>query len=221
MLDKKRAFTFAELMISLVIIGVITLIMYPTISDLAPNNNKYLFKETYQTITMIVSDYINTKGRDGMPVDTAADAPRLCQLFCDKLNTTTTNAANNQCTGCTTFATSNGMRWAFSVNAANKIGYVLVDVNASNNGNAGDISGQINMQPDNRPGAAPGAKVNAATEQIPNNVFNINNVFNNSTDGVFYTSDTTTKDTFLFSIDSNGRVSPFGGVAATHLQSDD
>ena len=38
-LNKKiNAFTFAELMISLVIIAVITVILYPTLSDLAPNN---------------------------------------------------------------------------------------------------------------------------------------------------------------------------------------
>ena len=42
--SKIKAFTFAELMISLVIISVITVILYPTISDLAPNNNKFLFK---------------------------------------------------------------------------------------------------------------------------------------------------------------------------------
>ena len=209
MFKTKRAFTFAELMISLVIIGVITLIMYPTVSDLTPNNNKYLFKETYQTITMIVSDYINTTGREIVPVNAAEP---LCQIFCERLNIRTANGNNNLCPNCTNFTTSNGMRWAFTVN--DNTGYVLVDVNVSNNRLAGNVT-NYDRKPDNDADVVPGHSYS-----VPRGAPDIENVWTNTT-GIQYTSDTTTCDTFLFSVSNTGRVSPVGAVAATHLQSDD
>ena len=199
----KNAFTFAELMISLVIIGVITLLLYPTISDLTPNHNQYLFKETYQTITMLVSDYINSFGTGVVPTE----RNKLCQIFCERLNSDNINANNNTCEGtnanpgCTSFTTSNGMRWAFATN--NNIGYVLVDVNASNN----DISN------DSTP--------NGTFPNTIGNGFN-NNPWtgNNEGKGIFYnTGNATTQDTFLFEIQSTGEITPQGNVAIQHLQS--
>ncbi|MCQ2957376.1 MAG: prepilin-type N-terminal cleavage/methylation domain-containing protein [Candidatus Gastranaerophilales bacterium] len=124
----KKAFTFAELMISLVVIAVITLILYPTISDLAPNNNEYLFKSAYKTIEMVTSDIMNTPNQQTMPTDTQQ---HFCEVFCNKLNTTIISPTDGNCSTCTSFITSNGMRWAFATSGGN--GYVLVDVNASNN----------------------------------------------------------------------------------------
>jgi len=203
-LNRKKAFTFAELMISLVVIAVITLILYPTISDLAPNNNKYLFKETYQTITMIVSDYINDV--DKSAVDITSDAA-LCNIFCSKLNTASIkNSAlvDTTCSSCRTFTTSNGMRWAFRRDGDN--GYILIDVNASNNrvtnGTFPEIKNNRNQIIYASGNSNPWTNTNSAT-------------------GLFYTDDTITCDTFLFEITPNGQVSPQGAVAAAHVENPD
>ena len=124
----KNGFTFAELMISLVVIAVITAILYPTISELAPNNNKHLFKSAYKTIEMVVSDIT----ANGAVPTTAAE---LCAKFKSKLNYVpradkagdASETSDNSCAADNQFQTSNGMRWKF------ENGVIYVDVNASNN----------------------------------------------------------------------------------------
>lgn len=123
---KKKAFTFAELMISLVVIAIITAILYPTVSELSPNNNKQLFKSAYKTVELIVSE-ITTAGN----VPTVADD--LCAAFKSRLNFVPRSGVaddgdENACAADNQFQTSNGMRWKFLDN-----GIVVVDVNAANN----------------------------------------------------------------------------------------
>ncbi len=142
----KNGFTFAELMISLVVIAVITAILYPTISELAPNNNKHLFRSAYKTIELIISDITNTKT---LPTTTTD----LCKEFSERLNVTTPTANTCQSTETTegensnkktypaySFQTSNGMRWFFTTDKPANFGentetgiFIYVDVNASNN----------------------------------------------------------------------------------------
>ena len=199
-LNTKKAFTFAELMISLTVIAIITVILYPTLSDMAPNNNKYLFKSAYRTLETATSDIMNDSELKTMPVDTVVS---LCSAFCDRLNTISISPTGGNCSTFTTFQTSNGMRWAFAVKGGT--GYVLVDVNAANN-----------------------AKANGNFPFIRNNSSVV--VFNRAGNpwpqdgvvagnfGVFYTNDPITQDTFLFSIDSAGKITPQGPVAAQHMQ---
>ena len=54
----KSAFTFAELMVSLVVISIITALLYPTIAELTPNNNKHLYRSAYKTVETVVQDII-------------------------------------------------------------------------------------------------------------------------------------------------------------------
>ena len=140
----KKGFTFAELMISLVVIAVITAILYPTISELAPNNNKHLFKSAYKTIEMVVSDIANNT--DSFPNGDTAPAT-LCAAFASRLNLSTNNnstcQANNTTTGegenevitnrRNSFQTTNGMRWHFDTSADPAGVKIYIDVNASNN----------------------------------------------------------------------------------------
>lgn len=123
---KKKAFTFAELMISLVVIAIITAILYPTVSELSPNNNKQLFKSAYKTIELVVSE-ITASG------DVPAGAADLCKAFKSRLNFVprsgvTDDGVEDVCASDNQFQTSNGMRWAFLAD-----GVVVVDVNATNN----------------------------------------------------------------------------------------
>ena len=125
---KSKGFTFAELMVSLVIISVITALLYPTISELAPNNNKHLFKSAYRTVEMIVSEIVNASDTGVLPASTSD----LCKKFESKLNTlsdTNCNAETPQ------LYTSNGMRWAFT-DYSNNTFTIYIDVNASNNKHA-------------------------------------------------------------------------------------
>ena len=57
---KKTGITFAELMISLVVISVVAAILYPTIAQFTPNANKPLFKAAYNTLSVILAEITNT-----------------------------------------------------------------------------------------------------------------------------------------------------------------
>ncbi len=154
--NTKKGFTFAELMISLVIIAVITAILYPTISELAPNNNKHLFKSAYKTIEMVISDINNDNTINVFPT-TAND---MCDKFSAKLNLSTNNSNSCQANNTNTpvkdkdgnvlkddkgndvtevtnlknsFQTTNGMRWYFDESADPAGVKIYIDVNASNN----------------------------------------------------------------------------------------
>ena len=142
----KKGFTFAELMISLVVIAVITAILYPTISELAPNNNKHLFKSAYKTVELVVSELANSQ-------TVFPTTPKdMCVAFKQKLNfvprvdgiassDTDTDADETKCVGTNDdgyhFQTSNGMRWLFITKTIRGIGRpcaLFIDVNAANNG---------------------------------------------------------------------------------------
>ena len=134
----KKGFTFAELMVSLVVIAVITAILYPTISELAPNNNKHLFKSAYKTIEMVMADITSTN-RTGSPKTIKSifsDAEELCVEFREKLNVFEDFCSADPAA----LTTSNGMRWIFRREDILKTGttstdylWIIVDVNASNN----------------------------------------------------------------------------------------
>jgi len=142
----KKGFTFAELMISLVVIAVITAILYPTISELAPNNNKHLFKSAYKTVELVVSELANSQ--TGVPASPEA----MCIAFKQKLNFVPrtealsssdidTDTNDKKCVGTSAggyhFQTSNGMRWLFitkTIRGQNRPCALFIDVNAANNG---------------------------------------------------------------------------------------
>ncbi len=137
--NTKSAFTFAELMISLVVIAVLSAILYPTIAQFTPNSNKPLFKSAYKTLNEVLTEIINDQpnGQLGTYIESGASegtwnvginsARWLCTRFCEKANVimplkadgtpeTTcddacANTVNNKPADLIT--TSNGMRWRF------------------------------------------------------------------------------------------------------------
>lgn len=55
----KKGFTLAETLITLVVLGVIAAVLIPTIMNVAPDNNKVMFKKAYSTLERTVSELIN------------------------------------------------------------------------------------------------------------------------------------------------------------------
>ncbi len=56
---KNKAFTMAEIMIVLTLIGVLTTIMLSSMSRLSPDRKKIIFKKAYQTIERTVAELVN------------------------------------------------------------------------------------------------------------------------------------------------------------------
>ena len=125
----KNAFTFAELMISLVVISILSAILYPTIAQFTPNSNKPLYKAAYRTLTDIVHEIVTDSINGEIPTDKSAitydcstseepdktcnaDVSNFCVLFCEKANITGNETCSNDCRD-KILITSNGMRWYF------------------------------------------------------------------------------------------------------------
>ena len=148
---KKNAFTFAELMISLVVISVLCAILYPMIAQFTPNSNKPLFKAAYRTLIEVLAE-LTADSISGELEIVAADGTRssittgidLCTVFCEKVNTVSDDdTCATQCAD-QIITTTNGMRWHFGNNATYNdpmvnttavanVFKIYVDVNASNN----------------------------------------------------------------------------------------
>ena len=127
-----RAFTFAELMISLVLISILSAILYPTIAQFTPNSNKPLFKSAYKTLSSVLYEITNDQSKGKIPTDkeeaaytidgvtTTINYNPLCVLFCEKANVITERKHNSDeisicmddCAD-NILTTSNGMRWRF------------------------------------------------------------------------------------------------------------
>lgn len=189
--NRKKGFTFAELMVSLVIISVITALLYPTISDLAPNNNKQLFKSAYKTVELTIQDIVATNEDTSSP-------KKLCEAFKKRLNTVAISTGGSYSEGCAAagnqlLQTSNGMRWYFA-SFASDIHTIYIDVNASNNGDSYN------------------SVANSGDPSDPTTVW---------TKGCFRNNDNVARDTFLIKIHTNGKVSANDDtVAGSHLRDD-
>ena len=56
---KKKAFTLAEALIALMIIGVIVALLLRTLNRVTPNKEKVMYLKAYHTLEQVVSDVIN------------------------------------------------------------------------------------------------------------------------------------------------------------------
>ena len=134
-IQKKSAFTFAELMISLIVISALSAILYPTIAQFTPNSNKPLFKAAYRMLSNILNEIADEEPNgelgtyDAAGVFIAYTPDKLCNSFCQKANVVFSNAAlaedpadrcSTECDDTTnnkranTITTVNGMRWFFN-----------------------------------------------------------------------------------------------------------
>ena len=197
-------------MVSLVIIAVITALLYPTIAEISPNNNKQLYRSAYKTVELTVQDIITSNTTFSTPHD-------LCVAFKDRLNTVgwsgsapATGGMPDSYQGCgdsgaaEEIHTSNGMRWWFQNHSDGKH-TIYIDVNASNNGN-----NFTSQQCDS--GCASGQMTD------PANFCNGNSSELWKT-GCFRVNNSTTRDTFKIQIEDNGKViSDCDSIGARHLR---
>ncbi len=140
-----KAFTLAETLIVLSIIGVVAILLLGTLTKSAPDKNKAMFKKAYsvteRTIAELVNDetlypydperigFLNT---DEVEIpgtsDTAEGDQKLCKLFTNKLNILGEPAFDG---GDCTFETTDGIFWTMPVGVSDfstkKI--IKVDVN--------------------------------------------------------------------------------------------
>lgn len=111
-LKNKKAFTLAELMVCLLLISVLATILLPAIIQNKPNKSKVMFRKAYYIIERVVSELINDD--DLYPTNeeenvmgfantaevtyagkTYSGASKFCNLFFEKVNTTSGEARCN------------------------------------------------------------------------------------------------------------------------------
>ena len=139
---KSRAFTMAELLVTMSIIGVIAAITIPIIRGINPNNEMVMFKKTYFIASRTINELINDEDyypeadtnvgsgfshvdlRDvGLPQATYngrqySGASKFCGLFASKLNISGDFDPNVNCNGRRSldaggnFETTDGVRWS-------------------------------------------------------------------------------------------------------------
>ena len=102
---KTKAFTLAEIMIVLTIIGVITAILLPIAISSAPDENIMKFKKAYSTIGTAIRELVNSDDyylngdlgtkKDGKLIDGTHDGDYtyFCQSLADILNTKSVNCS--------------------------------------------------------------------------------------------------------------------------------
>ena len=148
-MKKIYAFTLAEMLIVLSIIGVLAIIVLSTLQNSTPDKNKALFKKAYsiteRTVAELVNDetlypydptrigFLNTDSVQ-VPgtVDVAEGDTKLCKLFTSKLNIFAEPVyEDNSCK----FETTDGIYWIMPTGtddfASKKV--ITVDVNGKEN----------------------------------------------------------------------------------------
>lgn len=145
----KKAFTLAEALIALMIIGVIVALLLRTLNRVTPDKEKVMYIKAYHTLEQVVADTINdpTKYDQEIGATAAANfdqAPltlwgnsisvngcgtplsasnALCCFMADKVNTIAADC------GSKTMTTTNGIKWSNV-----KVGTITVDVNGDEDG---------------------------------------------------------------------------------------
>lgn len=143
-----KGFTLAEILLTLFIVGVLAAVLIPTITQLAPNNNKAMFKKAYNVIGKAVENMINDESSypssavgttsDGTNVAVpsgfyvATASSKFCNVLSDNLNTVGAVSCTDPKKG--TFSTSDGILWTiysttFPLSATSYTTKILLDVN--------------------------------------------------------------------------------------------
>lgn len=160
---KRKAFTLAELLIALGVIGLLTAILMPIVSGLMPNQNALMAKKAYYTTETVISSLMNDpycypkiRARVGLDdglgykkcakwggeenkdsLTTPDSSKKLVTLFADKLDIK--DSISNYA-----FKTKDGMIWSFNSTASkfkpndpNSSIILIVDVNGNDGPNCG------------------------------------------------------------------------------------
>ncbi|HIU85839.1 TPA: type II secretion system protein [Candidatus Spyradomonas excrementavium] len=151
----KKAFTLAEALIALMIIGVIAALLLRTLNRVTPDKEKVMYIKAYHTLEQVVADTINDPSKYDQEIGatSAADfsqAPldlwgtsisgasgcnsvgqsnALCCFMADKVNIIGTG----NCSANDNFTTTNGIKWS-GVNGGSYPKTITVDVNGDEDG---------------------------------------------------------------------------------------
>ena len=240
--DRLAAFTFAELMVSLVIISVITALLYPVIANIAPNNNKQLYRSAYKTVESVMQDIITSEGNNTNGVfntvecddngagvcinQDAIDAANanagnaishtLCQEFQKRLNTVKwTFQGNNDSSGCDNNAPQ-------ELHTSNGMRWWFQEAKPCTNDNRStcftiyvDVNASNNGENFNN---VPCAEADCAAPFDDPASFGTNGSW---TKGCFRQHDDNGRDTFKIEVQSNGRVNPaVDQIGIRHLRNE-
>lgn len=134
----KKGFTIAEIFIALMLIGALTVILFPVIQKSSPDQNKVMFRKTFNTLSQAVSNLINDdtsypasstgsttvaptitvqKGFNNGECDTTGSyyqGSKFCNLLADQLNTigpVTCSSSTNDTAAWGDFITADGVVW--------------------------------------------------------------------------------------------------------------
>lgn len=153
MLKNKKAFTLAEVMVTLAVFGVLAAMLFPAIASVRPNKSKVLFKKAYYVAERMVFELVNDE--DFYPSQgevigfhntviasylghSYEGNKKFCQLFARKVNTTNDEikceTANETPTGNGTysvpsFVTTDGVAWYLPITDFANTQTIYVDVN--------------------------------------------------------------------------------------------
>lgn len=147
--QKSNAFTLAETLVVLTIIGILVVICLGALMNSTPDKNKALFKKAYsvteRTVAELVNDenfypydptrigFLNTDMVEIPGTGTAVQGDtKLCNLFANKLNLIGEIQFNG---GNCTFETTDGIFWTMPTGIADFTPYktITVDVNGTAN----------------------------------------------------------------------------------------
>lgn len=132
----KKGFTLAEIFITLIVVGTLTVILFPVIQRSSPDQNKVMFRKTFNTLSQTVSnlsfDDVNyPESTTGTTTDTGQTVPsgfnnqvgtytagtKFCTLLADQMNTIGPVTCNSSvsCNSVSdiwgSFTTSDGVDW--------------------------------------------------------------------------------------------------------------
>jgi prepilin-type N-terminal cleavage/methylation domain-containing protein len=149
----KKGFTLAEVFIALIIVGVMTVILFPIIKQSFPDQNKVMFRKTFNTLSQAVSNLgfddvnypesatgtITDTGQtvpqgfnNQLPTTTYASGTKFCTLLADQLNTIGPVVCGGSAgTGWGYFTTSDGGDWRTHEGLGTDYGYSCTDADCS------------------------------------------------------------------------------------------
>ena len=176
MLKQKRAFTLAEIVVTLVVVAVLISVLLPVITKARPDKQKLAFKKAYYVTEKIVYELVNDEdlypsvvdkvGFDntdevvylgksyGSKNNAAKQKSKFCELFASKVNITSDvncDAAHASFDNDPSFTTTDGIAWYMPFTDFQNNASIRVDVNGGTSPNcayAGTSSYNSCVSPD-------------------------------------------------------------------------
>lgn len=141
----KKAFTLAEVLITLTIVGVLAAITIPTVVQGVDSNDHRLYKSAFKNVEQVVGELVaDYTTFPGGTLTNASD--EFCTAFLKRVNTISEQACSSASSVAATpnFTSTNAMRWyglesTFAEDADHCSGssciIISVDIDGVNNGN--------------------------------------------------------------------------------------